>query len=341
MSFIDQLNILQEDVKQLQSSKEIVYEEDVIRAFVILNYIKYNNVADVFLGCSALNLLNTYVKQSDSKIDYTFRLHLQTLLKGIEDINRDNILSVYFDDSKRMIMFVFGNFQFSFHGEKHSDLVKRLENGQLVWDGIRKQMCSVTIFDFASSNNYISNKTTSNNILSTLVDEELDSYNSGFYRFIKGKLVKVRDVNRRPHKILNYDKNYVRLLLFQCTDRPVILTGIFKKIWDKHVTFTTVRPYIKGCQTETICNHINLYRPHVEQCFDMSKFVKDKRYFIIGYCKKYPRCDRMGVQLALDYKPSPLFRVHDFYDMPQNIFEDCHRFEIDNFISSKQRHLKL
>jgi len=113
MGFKDELKVFQTKVVSLQEriEKEIIEEEDVIRAMVILNYAKYNKVPDIFLGCASLNLLNTYVKQGDSKLNYEFRRHTLNLLKGIEDLHQDKAIYVSYDDDKKIIMFIFWDFQ--------------------------------------------------------------------------------------------------------------------------------------------------------------------------------------------------------------------------------------
>jgi len=175
-----------------------------------------------------------------------------------------------------------------------------------------------------------------------LTENEVELYLDGKYKFINGQLIKIRDISYHEDKMDKDDKNYFRKKLCDCQDRPVVLTGIFKKVWDKHITFTTIRPYIQGCQTLTVCNHINLLRTDVEKVYDISKFERNRRYFIIGYCQQYfSNEDRMGIKLALDYRFSPLFRISDFYLMDKEVFSECHRFSIDEFLSRKNRHLKL
>ena len=46
-----------------QDPKEHVLESDVASAMILLNLISYKNVADIFLGCAAMNLINAYVNQ--------------------------------------------------------------------------------------------------------------------------------------------------------------------------------------------------------------------------------------------------------------------------------------
>lgn len=66
-----------------------------------------------------------------------------------------------------------------------------------------------------------------------------------------------------------YLKNYYRNRLVNYQNQPVVLSGKFKKVHDKHITFTTIRPYIKGIKTFTLCDHINLSRTEVESVIDI------------------------------------------------------------------------
>lgn len=341
MTFRESVQLLYEKTKKLQTNVEVIGEDDVVKAFVILNYIDYQNIADVFLGCASLNLLNTYIKQPNTQINYTFRKHMHNFIKGIEDVGIRTKLKVYFDVDDNLITFCFWEFQFSFHGVRFNEVVRNLQHGKIVWDGIRKQKCAKTIFDFASSNEFLSNKTLDGKKLEELIENEIEIYKTGGYRFIKGKLIKVRGNHKDIKFDDEYDRNYIRKKLIECQDRPVILIGTFAKVWENHVTFTTIRPYLRGNNTLTICNHINLYRPDVETVFNIDNLIKGKKYYIIGWCKQYPHSDRMGVNLDLSIKPSPLFKVGSKDNMPTDIFSVCHRFDLEEFRSNKNRHLLL
>jgi hypothetical protein len=341
MTFKEALQSLQKEVIALQDNTEVIGEDDVVKAYVVLNYIDYQNIADAFLGCASLNLLNTYARQPDAKIGYLFRAHFYNFFKGIEDLDLKTKLKIYYDEDDRLMVFSFWDFQFSFHNIRYNDVVRKLDCGKVEWDGIRKQRCAETIFDFALSNNYISNKTLSGNSLTMLVDDEIDLYEEGGYRFIIGKLIRIKD-NYRPIEVEDrYDKNYLRTKLLECQDRPVILIGKFVKVWKNHVTFITIRPYIPGVRTTTICNHVNLYRPDVETVMDINQLEKGRKYYIIGRCTQYPHSFRMGIKLDLSIKPSPLVRLSDMLNMPTDLFSVCHRFDLDEFKSNKNKHLRL
>lgn len=346
MGFKDELNIFKEDVLKFQerSEPERISEEDVIAAFVILNYIKYEKVPDIFLGCAAANLLNTYIKQENTKINYQFRRHLENILKGIEDVNQTKTIKVFHEGSKKsgLLMIVFWDFQFSFHAERVTSQISKIQyKNEIEWDGIRKQLCAKSIFSFALKSNWIKNETLEGCNLRELVEQEVLCYKEGGYKFIDGQLIKQKDIVYGEKYADVYLKNHFREQLKQCSGRPVILTAKFKRIWDKHITFTTVRPYIKGCHTYTICDHINLFRPDVEKVYDITKLEINKEYYIIGFCTPYSDGERMGVKLAIDYEFEPLYSVDDFSKIPADIFSECHRFSVEKYLCTKQKHLKL
>lgn len=346
MGFKDELKAFSEIVLEYQKAgnKEVVTDEDAVRSLIVLNYIKYEKVPDAFLGCAAINLLNTYVKQDNAQIGYRFRRHLYSLLKGIEDINQNKTINVFFDDNSPdgTLMIIFWGFQFSFHGEKRTaEIVKLQRKNDIEWDGIRKQLCSKQIFDFALNSDWISNKTQDGKDLRLLIENELTDYNNGAFKFINGELIKTRNVKQGERNTDVYLKNYIRKELEEYQDRPVILIGTFKKIWDKHITFTTIRPYIQGCQSFTICNHINLYRRDVEKVMDIQSLERNNKYFIIGFCEPYKQSDRMGVKLAIDYNFCPIIKAGNVRDIPSDVFSVCHTFSLEKYLSSKQKHLKL
>ncbi|MBU5336155.1 hypothetical protein [Intestinibacter bartlettii] len=345
MGFKDELFHLKNVVMSLQENKEKIDEEDVVSALVILNYIQYNSVADAFLGCAAINLINTYVKQKDSKLNYKFRRHISNVLKGIEDINKNEIIKVYFEGEKKlgMLMIVFWDFQFSFQHEKETEIIRRLQSKKdAKWDGIRKQLCAKTIFDFSLNTKSISNMTQNKQDLKSFIQKEVEIYREGGYKFINGQLIKIRDIKYGKDVDDKKYKNYFREELRKCQGRPVMLTGKFKCVWKKHVTFTTIRPYIQNCKTITICNHINLYKPDVEKVYDIDKLEKNRKYYIIGFCEEYRTQDRIGIKLAIGFEFKPLIKASD---LEQNILEDissiCYRFSIEEFLRESQKYLIL
>lgn len=137
--------------------KEIVSDDEAVKALTYIEWLDISRIEDCFLFCAALNLCNTYVKQLGRKIDYSFKLKLPRLLKAVADKKIEGILFDYQKDKRTSLLVVqIGKVQFSFHGvradvleilDKHNELSSQIE-----WDGIRKQMCTVSVFDIAEKN---------------------------------------------------------------------------------------------------------------------------------------------------------------------------------------------
>ena len=83
------------------------------------------------------------------------------------------------------------------------------------------------------------------------------------------------------------DKNYFRIYLKEVANRPVIVSGKFKRLHDNHLTFTTIRPYIKGIHTKTICNHLNILREECQKYLDVNGMIQNKKFYLVGYFKTY------------------------------------------------------
>ena len=79
--------MLQNDQQQYtllqESEKEHVTLEDATLAYAIIKDIRYKDVLDFYLGSASLNLLNTYVKQKDSLIDYRFKKYTKKTNRNI------------------------------------------------------------------------------------------------------------------------------------------------------------------------------------------------------------------------------------------------------------------
>lgn len=345
VGFKDELLSFSNIVKEKQDTAltEIIADEIAFTALLVLKYISYKKVPDAFLGCAALNLLNTYVKQPNSKIGYTFRVHIVELLQGIKDIAQPKTLKVFFetDQSKESgtLMFLFWNFQFGFHSEHHSDFIRDLQSKTNVqWDGIRKQKCAKSIFDFALTSNWISNVTLGGSNLRSLIQQEQNHYRNGKYLFVNKQLIKTTDIQYATDIDDKYQKNYIRVQLEKYPGRPVILLGKFKMIHDKHITFTTIRPYIKGTHTITLCDHVNLFRPDVEPVIDIASLERNRKYYIIAYCTPYSKSDRMGIKLATDVGFPPIIRAEGAHVIPKEAFEICQRFSSEDYVRKNQRH---
>lgn len=138
--------------------KEIVSDDEAVRALSYIEWLDIFRIEDCFLFCAALNLCNTYVKQPGRKIDYSFKLKLTRLLNAVVNKKIDGILFDFQKDKRTSLLIVqIGKVQFSFHGVQSDELLEILDKhkelkSQIEWDGIRKQMCSVSVFDIAEKN---------------------------------------------------------------------------------------------------------------------------------------------------------------------------------------------
>ena len=330
-------------MQELDIPKEEIKEEDVVKAMILLNLISYKKIADVFLGCAAINLINTYVKQENTKLGYYFKRHIIELLKGIEDINQPKTIQIDYDNSnnQQILLISIWHFQFSYKCIRYSLEIKKLQAQQTIeWDGLRKQPYAKTIFDFALNSPFITKETLGGNDFLFMLNQEIDLYKSGNYKFQSEKLFKKGNFNVAKDEEDQELKNYYRIKLCECKDRPVILTGRYKKTWDKHVTFITIRPYIEGINRITVCDHINLLRKDVERVLNIEDLVEGHRYYIIGYCSEYGN-GRMGVRLASNVSFLPLFKIDEFQKIPKDIISTCYRFSIEDYTRKDQKKIKL
>mgnify|MGYP003296384579 CR=1 FL=1 len=141
MDFIKYTNELNNLAKKNQEQIEIIEEEDIIRAVAYLNNIYIQDTGDCLIFLSALNVCNTYVKQENSKIGYSFKKGIKYL---IDILNYRDIPNIYIDCDKNngtLYLFQIGNIQFSLHDEKKTEIKEKYLK-ELSWDGIKKQRCA-------------------------------------------------------------------------------------------------------------------------------------------------------------------------------------------------------
>lgn len=158
LSFEEFIHQAQKTFQDLQSDeKEVVKEETAVKAFAILKNISYQTTPDFYIGSACVNTLNTYVKQKDSKIGYSFKRELLNLISSLYQHPQPNILIDKQEDKHMTLLVIqfYGQVQFSFHGVQVSqewEEIARQENakfGKIQWDGIRKQRCAETVFQNA------------------------------------------------------------------------------------------------------------------------------------------------------------------------------------------------
>ena len=322
---------------------ELISEEDVVAALVSLNILPYKSIADCFFGCAAVNLLNSYVKQKNSKLNYGFKRHLIEILKGIDDLNVPNIIQVTYDNrhNQGILQITFWKFQFSFKSIRFSEQIDRIESRSFIeWDGIRKQPYALSIFNSVYNCELISEMSLGGVDFKQKVEDEIELYKKGDYIFAKGNLFKRKNIKKGED--LNNDelKNYYRKKLCECGDRPVILTGKFVRTFRNYATFITVKPYIGGADAITVCDHINLLISDINKILPVNNLIKGHRYYIIGYCNEYGK-GRMGVKLATNCGIETIFEMNDFGKLDKDVISVCHRFSIERNLGRTIRSLKL
>ena len=176
MDFINYTKELNNIAKNLQEENEIITEEEVVKAITYLNNIYIEDAGDCLIFLSALNLCNTYVKQTNSKIGYTFKKGIKYLIDTLNyrDIKDIHISSI--QNKGTLYLFQIGDIQFSFHDEKPVEINEKYLK-ELSWDGIKKQKCAKSIFNSAINNKLrTTNKTFRGKNLNEKVEKTLENY---------------------------------------------------------------------------------------------------------------------------------------------------------------------
>jgi len=148
------------------TEKEEVSEETAILAAVIAKNMKVKEIGDCLLYAAALNVLNTYVKKSrenTEQVGYWFKESSQVLLDYIKKHPDDKMITAHIVEEKgglNVCRITINKIQTSFHcvilqkGMERFILDISEEEKEKLWDGIRKQFCSMTLFNFAMNNSY-------------------------------------------------------------------------------------------------------------------------------------------------------------------------------------------
>ena len=176
MEFINYTKELNELAKSLQTENEIITDEDIIKAVTYINNMIIEDTGDCLIFLSSLNLCNTYVKQNNSKIGYTFKKCIEYLIDILNYKNIKDLQICKSNNNGTLFIFQVGHIQFSFHDEKKVEINEKYLS-DLTWDGIKKQKCAKTIFN-STINNKIrtTNKTFRNHNLEEKVNKTLENY---------------------------------------------------------------------------------------------------------------------------------------------------------------------
>ena len=143
-------------IERQEFDKEIVSDDVGYEAYAIVKNMKIADAGDVLLYCAAINLLNTYVKQPNCKIGYGFKEDIHYMTCILLNLDIDDVHIDYHDVESLLVVQIF-SIQFSFHYVKKRNEIISLCNSRhykaLVWDGIRKQKCAVSLYNAAKENN--------------------------------------------------------------------------------------------------------------------------------------------------------------------------------------------
>ena len=135
--------------------KEFVADDVAYEAYATVKNMKIVDAGDALLYCAAMNLLNTYVKQPNSKIGYGFKEDIHYLTSVLLNLDIDDVFVDYQDAESLLVIQIF-SIQFSFHYVKKRNEIMYLCNSrhykELVWDGIRKQKCAVSLYNAVKEN---------------------------------------------------------------------------------------------------------------------------------------------------------------------------------------------
>lgn len=176
----------QECIRLQDYEKEYIPEEIAFEAYAYISQMKLELPGDFILFLSALNLLNTYVKQPGTRINYSFKKQIDYFLevclrknKNILKINKNN------DAMGKLLMIKLNDIQFSFHGVncQYEGIDQNLDE-TMQWDGIRKQKCAVSIYQKCKDNQILrANITYRGTNLLKKVNKYVDNYKKGYMNF--------------------------------------------------------------------------------------------------------------------------------------------------------------
>jgi len=91
---------------------------------------------------------------------------------------------------------------------------------------------------------------------------------------------------------MKIEKNYVRKELIALAQEKenkfFIFTGKYKHTDNpKWITFTTIRHYVPGERTKTVCSHINIKRDSVSRYMILTEDKHNRKFYICGRVSTY------------------------------------------------------
>lgn len=166
--------------------KELISDTQAFEAYATLNVMRLDTEGDYLRFIFILNLLNSYVKQNDAKINYHFKLFLEKFLKLVIQNRFDGVkYNQLKDDKGGFVIIQFGELQFSFHSVKLDVLdLEKITDESLLWDGVKKQVCALTIYEMCKSDELLtSNLTKYNGSLKDKLESIMLDFNEGYIDF--------------------------------------------------------------------------------------------------------------------------------------------------------------
>lgn len=144
------------------TGKEQVDESTAVKALYIVKYMKIGGLGDALLYSTALNVLNTYVKQDNGDrpyIGYFFKKYANYLADYLIN-NAGESINLELQEDRGMSLLVVDLFgiQCSYHRVNIKSSDRRICHSGGVpgikWDGVRKQSCANTLFYGALANTF-------------------------------------------------------------------------------------------------------------------------------------------------------------------------------------------
>lgn len=92
-------------------------------------------------------------------------------------------------------------------------------------------------------------------------------------------------------------------------ESTILFTGKYKHTKSDWAVFTTIREYVHGKKTLTLCNHVNLLRIHVKQHIALLPEMHGRKFYFWANFVEYKHfgADRSGLRLAQEAPTPPVW----------------------------------
>lgn len=107
----------------------------------------------------------------------------------------------------------------------------------------------------------------------------------------------------------NYFRDELRCLYEDRKNIPILFTGKYKHSDGELSTFTSIREYIPGIKTKTVCNHVNLIRRDIERYVKLTNSEHNRKFYFWAHITKYIHYgdNRHGLALAIRHSEPPIW----------------------------------